>query len=183
MVKGAGFMSVDDDGTFSWGACPGWEGYRISGRAALVKDRPVLLSVSVEPLDPEAAAPLSSVRLAALPLAELATLALHGPKAGSITKVARAMRSIERRTEPKHDPRAIVTVEQVVEAWKVAEEAGLPPRSTVASQLHIGERTVSRYMARAREAESTPTVRLVVPEPGEGKVPRRPSTGRKGERA
>lgn len=163
-----------DDGTCEFEGVPGWDGYRIAGRAAIVKGKPCMVALTIEPVGDDAPA-LTGVRLKALPLAALALIALSVTNTSTAPDLRAAMRAVARVETVKHDPRAAVTVEAVAGVWRVAYEAGQPPRAAVVRELHIGARTADRYIARAREMGLLPPSDTKTPEPN-------PASGNRGGR-
>jgi hypothetical protein len=131
---------------------PGWESHTIAVRVAVVDGRARVTALRVES-PPDAERGLTATTLKSLPLGAIAVVALRAmpdtPRTGNLHA---AMRKIARRRAVPHDPRARTTVQQVAEVWRLAHEAGEPPREAVCKQLHIAPRTADRYIARAREA-------------------------------
>jgi len=131
---------------------PGWESFSVVVRAAVVDGHPRVIALRVEPLTDDEPIGLTSAGLKALPLRELAVLALSATNTRHAPELRAAMRKVARRHTMRHDPRAAASVEQVAEVWRLAHEAGQPPRAAVCEQLHLSSRTADRYIARAREA-------------------------------
>lgn len=132
---------------------PGWESFSVAVRAAVVDGHPRVIALRVEPLADAEPGGLTSAGLKALPLRELAVLALSATNTRHAPELRAAMRKVARRHAVHHDPRAIATVEQVAEIWQLAYDAGIAPRAAVCEQLApIGTRTADRYIARARAA-------------------------------
>jgi hypothetical protein len=131
---------------------PGWESHAIAVRVAVVDGRARVTALRVES-PPDAERGLTATALKSLPLGVIAMVALRAmpdtPRTGDLHA---AMRKIAKRQAVPHDPRAIATVEQVAEVWRLAYAAGEPPRAAVCRQLHLSTRTADRYIARAREA-------------------------------
>lgn len=169
------------DGSCSFENVPGWEGYRIAGRAAVVKGKPSMVALSIEPVL-DAPRPLTGARLKALPLAELAEMALAATHTAPAPRLRAAMRAAARAETVKHDPRAVVTVEAVAGVWRIAYDAGKPPRAAVVRELHIGTRTADRYIARAREAGLLPPSDIKTPPAPVGEDRGDSLTNRKAER-
>lgn len=168
------------DGTCEFDGVPGWDGYRIAGRAAIVRGKPSMIALSVEWVGDDAPA-LTGVRLKALPLAALARIALSATNTTTAPDLRAAMRAVARVETVKHDPRAAVTVEAVAGVWRVAYDAGKPPRAAVVGELHIGARTADRYIARARSAGLIPAPDTKSPEPYPASGKRGASPTRRGK--
>lgn len=141
-------------------APPGWEGFRIVGRAEVVDGEPRVTALHIDPRPGAAPEGLTSSRLRGLPLAEIATAAVRGStltvdlETGEIehpAEVEAALHRIAQRPAAKHDSRAVTTVETVADMWNLAYDAGLPPRKTLCRVLGIESRTADRYIRRARE--------------------------------
>lgn len=144
-----------EDGTCTFENVPGWDGYRISGRAAIVKGKPRMVAITIEPLR-ENVRPLTRTRLTDLPLPKLVKTA---PSSLPITfdpELRTVMEALAPADAVKHDPRAYATLEGVAWTWLDAYSKGLAPRATVVKELGISSRTADRYIVRAREAGLLP---------------------------
>ena len=80
----------------------------------------------------------------------------------------------------KHDPRAVVTVAEVARVY--LEASGRNPRETVAKELGIGERTVDRYIKKAREEGLLPPVHPNAVRDAQARA-RKTTTTKKGQRS
>lgn len=171
------------DGTFTFTGVSGWENYEIRVRAEVVKGRPAVVALWLEPVnDPPAA--LTSTRMKALPLGDMAVSALASTHTRAVPELRAAIRALTHEAAVKHDPRAKATVEAVAVAWRGAYDAGghpLPPRRAVMEALHMSARTADRYIARARAAGLLPPSDTKTPPASAGENPGESPKNRKAE--
>lgn len=150
---------VSDDWAWFEGVA-GWESYRLSLQVAVIDGMPQATALRMEPLDGAPPVGLTQTGLKRVPLGDLAEMAVAATNTAPRGAGLRAaMRRASRPETELHDPRAIVTVEQVARVWHVAHEAGLKPRAEIMARLHVEARTADRYIARARQAALIPPSR------------------------
>lgn len=155
---------------------PGWEAFRITGRADVVQGQPRVTQLHLDPVEgSDDVEGLTASRLRALPLADIAASVVYGVEvtvdleAGTVEwapETEAALRRIAERPVAKHDSRAVATVEQVSEIWNRAYAAGVAPRGTVCTVLGITERTADRYIKRGREMGLIPTTKTTTTKKG-----------------
>lgn len=141
---GMGWLGVSD--------LPGWEGFNISVRAAVVDGQPRVIGLHLDPVGGADGTPITSARLRGFPATELAALALARGRLDTRPGVQQAIAAAARRTPSKVDSRAATSVEQVAEIFRLAREAGRPPRAEICDRLNISPRTADRYIRRARDS-------------------------------
>jgi hypothetical protein len=143
------------DGWVTFSEVPGWESHTIAVKVGLHQGRPVVTSLRIDAVEGTSIADAATTghRVRTLPLLDLASVAHSTQSMVAMPGLPRAMSNVAERKPPKHDKRAVTTVEQVAEIWGLARAAGhRDPRAQVCKQLSIATSTADRYLRRAEQA-------------------------------
>jgi hypothetical protein len=128
---------------------PGWESHQIEFRAEIVNGETKVTGLRVLPTGDASGTnrAVSGLRLRSLPLRQAASIVA----AESEEAIWEALGAIAATEAPRHDKRAVTTVEQVAAAWNAARGRSAR-RQAVCEALHIQPRTADRYLKQARAA-------------------------------
>lgn len=136
---------------------PGWEAFGVHVRPALVSGEPRVVGLRLVPRTDDAGhvadlhgAVVTSNRLRSLPVSALAADALRVARLDFSDLGARLAEVAGAAEQEQRPRRATTTPERVAEVYRLAREAGQPPRATVCEVLHISSRTADRYISEAR---------------------------------